>query len=52
VAFAGLAIFLDINRHRLTCSEVEETGMMLRAAASEITEDEFRTWIERSIAPL
>ncbi len=51
-AFAALALFLDINGHRLTCSEVEETAMVLRAAASEITEDEFTAWVERSIAAL
>lgn len=51
-AFAALAIFLDINGHQLTCSEVEETAMMMRAAASEITEDEFMAWVERSVAPL
>jgi death-on-curing protein len=51
-AFAALTIFLTINGHRLTCSEVEETGMVLRAAASEITEDEWTAWVERSVAAL
>jgi death-on-curing protein len=51
-AFAALAIFLEINGHQLTCSEVEETAMMLCAAASEITEDEFTAWVERSVAML
>jgi death-on-curing protein len=50
-AFAGLSIFLDINGYQLKCSEVEETAMMLRATASEISEDEFAQWVERSIAP-
>jgi len=50
--YAALVIFLDINGHRPTCSEVEETAMILSAAASEITEDEFTAWVERSIAPL
>jgi death-on-curing protein len=45
-------IFLEINGHRITCSEVEETAMILRAAASEITEDELKAWVERNIAPL
>jgi death-on-curing protein len=41
IALAALVTFLRWNGHRLTCSEVEETGMILRAAASEITEEEF-----------
>jgi death on curing protein len=52
VAFAALTIFLEINDHRLTCSEVEETAMILRAAASEITEEAFTAWVERSVARL
>ncbi len=51
-AFAALMIFLEINGHRITCSEVEETAMILRAAASEITEDELKASVERNIAPL
>ncbi len=50
-AFAALTIFLEINGQQLTCSEVEETAMILRAAGSEITEDEFGVWVERSAAP-
>jgi death-on-curing protein len=51
-AFAALTIFLEINCFRLTCSEVEETAMILRAAASEIDEEEFAAWVERSVAAL
>jgi death on curing protein len=50
-AFAGLTIFLDINGYRLTCSEVEETAMVQLAAGSEITEEEWTTWVERSVEP-
>jgi death-on-curing protein len=49
-AFAGLTIFLDLNGHKLTCSEVEETAMVLRAAASEITEDEWTAWVQQATA--
>lgn len=49
-AFAGLAMFLELNGYRFTCSEVEETAMVLRAAASEISEDEWTAWVERSVA--
>jgi death on curing protein len=51
-AFAALNIFLERNGYRLTCSEVEETAMILRATASEITEDEWTAWVERSVASI
>ena len=51
-AFAGLTIFLEINGYGLTCSEVEETAMILRAASSEIGEEEFVEWMERSVGKL
>ncbi len=44
-AFAGLTVFLELNGYRLNCSEVEETAMILRAAASELTEAEFTGWV-------
>jgi death on curing protein len=47
-AFAGLTIFLELNGYRLACSEVEETAMVLQAAASEITEEEWAAWVLRS----
>ena len=49
-AFAALTMFLELNAHRLTCSEVEETGMVIRAASSEITEEEWTAWVVRSVA--
>jgi death-on-curing protein len=51
-AFAALMIFATRNGYRLTCSQVEETAMVLRAAASEITEEEWTAWVERSVAPV
>ena len=48
-AFAGLTIFLEINGFALRCSEVEETAMILRAAASEITEAQWTAWCEKTI---
>ena len=50
-AFAALTIFLEINAYEWTCSEVEETAMLLLAASSEMTESEFTAWVERSVAP-
>lgn len=34
----------------LVCSVEEETAMVLRAAASEIAEDEWTAWVVRSVA--
>lgn len=51
-AFAVMVMYFQLNGHELTCSEVEETAMVLRAAASEITEEEWTAWVERSVAPL
>ncbi len=45
-------MFLELNGHRLACSEVEETAMVLRAAASEINEEEWTAWVVRSVQPL
>jgi death-on-curing protein len=47
-AFAALAIFLQINGFDVNCSEVEETAMILRIAANEMTEDEWTAWCERT----
>jgi death-on-curing protein len=51
-AFAAMDIFFEINGYRLTCNEVEETAMVLRAAASEISEEAWTTWVERSVAAI
>lgn len=51
-AFAALTLFLDINGYQVNCPEVEETAMVLRAAASEITEAEWTAWVERVVIPL
>ncbi len=48
-ALAGMVTFLRLNGYRLTCSEVEETAMVLRAAASEISEGEWTAWVVRSV---
>lgn len=48
----ALFTFLDLNRCKLTCSEAEETAMVLRAAASEIDEAAWTIWVERSVGPL
>ncbi len=52
IALAALITFLRWDGYRLTVSEVEETAMVLRAAASEIDEAEWTAWVERSIRPI
>ncbi len=44
VALAALVMSAELNEHRLTCSEAEETAMVLKAAGSEISEDEWTAW--------
>ncbi len=38
VGFAALLAFVHLNGYRLTCTQEEETAMVIRAAASEIDE--------------
>jgi death-on-curing protein len=49
VGFSAMVAFLEMNEHRLTCSEAEETAMVLRAAAGEITEDGWTEWVVRNV---
>jgi death-on-curing protein len=49
-ALAAMDIFFELNGHRLICTEVEETAMVLRAAAGDITEEDWTDWVERSVA--
>ena len=48
IAAAAMVVFLDLNGWELTCSEAEETAMVLRAAAGEIDEAAFSVWVQRS----
>ena len=45
-----MVTLLDLNGYGMTCSEEEETAMVLRAASSECSEDEWTAWLERSVA--
>lgn len=47
VALAAMVVFLELNGHEFTCSEAEETDMVLRAAASELNEAQWNEWVER-----
>ncbi len=50
IGLAVLAVFLAANGFSLICSVEEETAMVLRAAASEIMEEEWTAWVARSVA--
>jgi len=52
VGFAAMVAFLEMNEYRLTCSEEEETAMVLRAAAGEIAEEEWTAWVVGSVKRL
>jgi death-on-curing protein len=49
IGLAALVVFLKANGFLLTCTVEEETVMVLRAAASEIAEDEWTAWVVRSV---
>lgn len=51
IALAAVVSFLDMNGYRLTCAEAEETAMVLRAAAGEITKEEWSRWVATAAAP-
>jgi death-on-curing protein len=46
-ALAAMVVFLELNGWELSCSEAEETAMVLRAAAGEITEHGWSEWVRR-----
>jgi death-on-curing protein len=48
IALATMVVFLELNGCELTCSEAEETAIVLQAAAGEITESEWSNWVVRS----
>ena len=42
--------FLKLNGYRLVVSEEEQIDMVQRAAATDITQDEWIEWVKRSVA--
>ncbi len=50
-ALAALSIFIERNGWELTCTEVEETAMVLRAASSAIDENEWTAWVRHVARP-
>ena len=51
MALAAFVMSVHLNRHRITCSEPEETAIVFNAAASSISEDEWTAWALRVVAP-
>jgi death-on-curing protein len=49
IGLAALVVFLEANGLTLICSVEEEIAVVLRAAASEIAEEEWTAWVVRSV---
>jgi death on curing protein len=49
MALAAIVTYLDMNRLTWKCGEVEETAMVLRAAAKGMKEDEWEAWVLRNV---
>ena len=45
VALAAMVTYLEMNRRIWTCGEVEETAMLLHAAAGKMKEAEWEAWV-------
>jgi death on curing protein len=48
IALAAMVVFLDLNGWELACSQAEETAMIFRAAAGEMSERSWSEWVGRS----
>ncbi len=51
VGLGALVDFLRLNGYKIGVSEEEQIAMIKRAAASEINEEEWTAWVERSVVP-
>ncbi len=49
MALAAMVTYLEMNGFTWNCGEVEETAMVLRAAAKEMKEDEWEAWVVRNV---
>ncbi len=52
IGLAAMITSFKLNGYHFTCTEVEETAMVLRAAAGEIDEAGWAAWVARSVALL
>lgn len=51
LALAAFVMFVQLNHHRLSCSESEETAMILKAASSSISEEKWIAWAMQVVVP-
>ena len=49
MALAEMVTYLEMNGLTWNCGEVEETAMLLRAAAKGMKEDEWEAWVVRNV---
>jgi death-on-curing protein len=52
IGLGALVVFLKANGWWLTCSVWEDTGMVLRTAAGDLSEEEWKGWVVANISPL
>ena len=50
VALAAMVTYLEMNGFTWNCGEVEETVMVLRAAAKQINERDWEAWVISNVA--
>jgi prophage maintenance system killer protein len=49
MALAAMVTYLKMNGFTWNCSEVEETAMVLQAAAKQMKEDEWEAWVVENV---
>jgi death-on-curing protein len=49
IGLVSMVVFLRLNGYALVASEAEQVAMVLKAAASEISEEEWTTWVGRNV---
>lgn len=47
IGLSVLVNFLDVNGYRLECEKLEVQSMVMRAAASDLSESEWTAWVEK-----
>ncbi|HEY1741704.1 MAG TPA: type II toxin-antitoxin system death-on-curing family toxin [Granulicella sp.] len=52
IGLVSLVSFLKLNGYALPVATEEQIAVVWKAAAGEITEDEFSAWVEHNVAPL
>ncbi len=52
IGYGAMVGFLAWNGYDVSCSEVEETAMVLEAAAGEITEEQWTEWVVSVVVPI